>query len=415
MAITQSSANTFSTLNGNFKQVYADKLENLIPENVKLMTMIKFAAKAKTGDLYHQPVILQQEHGITFATSEDDAINLNAAVSGAIRDASIRGNVAVLRSNLGYAAASRAAGGDAKAFEDATKFLVANMLRSMAKKLEIEMLYGQIGYGAVAAGGVSTNTIVIATAEWAPGIWSGAEGMPIEIRDASGATSRGEFTITAVDMDLRRLTLSASAATAGVVATDVLWHKGAYGKEFAGIHKIISTTSGSLFGISVVDYNLFKGNSYSASSAALSFTKLNKAATRGIEKGQQGKLVALVNPRGWADMLNDQAALRKYDQSYSKKKMENGAEALEFSSQNGLIEIHASTFVKEGYAYLLSMDEFMRVGSSDVTFKRPGREDEFFLDRPDSMAYELRLFTDQALFCSAPGRNTLITGVVNAA
>lgn len=413
MAITQSTANEFATLNGNFKQVYADKLENLIPENVKLMTMIRFSEKAKTGDLYHQPVILQQEHGITFATSEDDAINLNAAVSGAIRDATIRGNVAVLRSNLGYAAASRAAGGGARAFEDATKFLVANMLRSMAKKLEIEMLYGQMGYGAVASS--STNTLIVTTAEWAPGIWAGAEGMPVEIRDTTGATSRGTFVITAVDMDLRKLTFDASVAAAGVVATDVIWHKGAYGKEFAGVHKIITTSTGTLFGISVTDYNLFKGNSYSASSAALSFSKLNKAATRGVEKGQQGKLVAMVNPRGWADMLNDQAALRKYDSSYSKKKMDNGAEALEFSSQNGLIEIHSSTFVKEGYAYLLSMDEFMRVGSSDVTFKRPGRGDEFFLDRPDSMAYELRLFTDQALFCSAPGRNTLITAIVNAA
>lgn len=415
MAITSQAANTFSSLNGNFKQVYADKLENLIPENVLLMSMIKFDQKAKTGDNYHQPVILQQEHGITFASSEDDAVNLNAPVSGAIRDATIKGNVAVLRANLGYAAASRAAGGGAKAFEDATKFLVANMLRSMAKKLEIEMLYGQVGYGTVASGGVSTNTIIITTSEWAPGIWSGAEGMPIEIRDVAGTTSRGEFVINAVDMDLRKLTLSASAAVAGVIATDVIWHKGAYGKEFAGVHQILTQATGTLFGISVTDYNLFKGNSYSAGTAAISFAKLNKAATRGVEKGQQGKLVALVNPRGWADMLNDQAALRRYDQSYSKKKMENGAEALEFNSQNGMIEIHASNFVKEGYAYLLSMDEFARIGSSDVTFKRPGREDEFFLDRPDSMAYELRLFTDQALFCSAPGRNTLITGVVNAA
>lgn len=412
MAITTQTSNTFDSLNGNFKQVYAAKLENLIPENVKLMTMIKFAEKAKTGDLYHQPVILQQEHGITFATSEDDAINLNPAVAGAIRDATIRGNVAVLRSNLGYAAASRAAGGGAKAFEDATKFLVANMLRSMAKKIEIEMLYGQNGYGVV--GAVASNVITVSTAEWAPGIWAGSEGMPIEIRNAAGSTSRGNFQIIAVDMDLRNLTLSSSAASAGVVATDIIWHFGAYGKEFVGIHQILTQATGTLFGIDIVSYNLFKGNNYPAGSSALSFSKLNKAATRGVEKGQMGKLVAMVNPRGWADMLNDQAALRRYDGSYTKKKMENGAEALEFNSQNGLIEIHASTFVKEGYAYLLSIDEFMRVGSSDVTFKRPGREDEFFLDRPDSMAYELRLFTDQALFCSAPGRNTLISQIVNA-
>lgn len=413
MAITQQAPNTFESLNANFKQVYASKIENLIPEEVKLMQMIKFAEKARTGNLYNQPVILQQEHGITFGDSDDDAINLNAPVAGAIKNASIRGNIAVLRSQLGYKAASSATSGGPRAFEDSTKFLVANMLRSMAKKLEIEMLYGQVGYGAVAS--VATTVVTIATAEWAPGIWAGSEGMPIEIRDAAGTTSRGEFTIVAVNMDLRSITLNASAAAAGVVATDVIWHKGAYGKEFAGIHQILTQASGSLFGISVTDYNLFKGNSYAAGGSAISFNKLTKAATRGLEKGQMGKLIVMVNPRGWADMMNDQAALRRYDGSYSKKKLENGSEALEFCSQNGVLEIHSSNFVKEGYAYLLSIEEFMRVGSSDVTFKRPGKEDEFFLDRPDSTSYELRLFTDQALFCSAPGRNTVITGIVNQA
>ena len=74
-------------------------------------------------------------------------------------------------------AASRAAQGGTKAFMDATKFLVANMLRSMAKKLEIEMLYGQMGYGVVAS--AAGANVTIQTAEWAPGIWAGAEGMPL--------------------------------------------------------------------------------------------------------------------------------------------------------------------------------------------------------------------------------------------
>ena len=93
-----------------------------------------------------------------------------------------------MRSLLGYVAASRAALGGQKAFMDATKFLVANMLRSMAKKLEIEMLYGQMGYATVDS--ATGAAITITTAEWAPGIWAGAEGMPIEIRSADGLTSR---------------------------------------------------------------------------------------------------------------------------------------------------------------------------------------------------------------------------------
>ena len=302
---------------------------------------------------------------------------------------------------------------------DATKFLVANMLRSMAKKMEIQMLYGQMGYGTIAAQGAGPDAvkITVSTSEWAPGIWAGAEGMPIEIRDALGSTSRGEFKIVSVDMDTRVLTLNAipsGLVFGGPTVGDVIWHKGVYGNDFPGIHKILSQSSGTLFNIDVGTYNLFRGNVFSANAAALSFTKLNLAASRAVEKGLEGPLVAMVNPRAWANMLSDQAALRRYDGSYSSSKLDNGSEKLMFHSQNGMIEIEPSIYVKEGYAYLLSIEDWFRVGSTDMTFKRPGQGEEFFRDLENSAAYELRLYTDQALFCLAPAKNVLITGIVNS-
>ena len=114
-------------------------------------------------------------------------------------------------------------------------------------------------------------------------------------------------------------------------------------------------------------------------------------------------------------MLSDQAALRKYDSSYSPAKAENGSKSLLFHSQNGEIEIEPSIYVKEGYAYLLSLEDWSRVGSTDMTFKRPGQGEEFFRDLENSAAYELRLYSDQAVFCSAPGRNVLVTAIVNSA
>jgi hypothetical protein len=384
----------------------------LIPDGVKLLNKIKFMSKDKQpGNLYHQPIILGLEHGVTFAGSDEDAFNLQAPVAGQVKDAQVKGSPAVLRSLLGYVAASRAALGGQKAFMDATKFLVANMLRSMAKKLEIEMLYGQVGYAVVdsALGAV----ITIETAEWAPGIWAGAEGMPIEIRDPSSGALKASVKVLSVDMAAQTVTCDSSVA-ALIASGDVIWHKGAYGNEFAGIHKILTVASGSLFNIDVGTYNLFRGNSYSAASAALSFTKLGQAATRAVEKGQEGTLLALVNVRSWQNMLTDQAALRKYDQSYSPAKMENGSKSLKFHSQNGEIEIEPSLYVKQGYAYLLNVEDWMRVGSTDITFKRPGQGEEFFRDLENSAAYELRLYTDQALFCQAPGRNTIITDIVNS-
>jgi len=419
-----STSNTFSTpdnvvgnLNGFFKEQYADKLKDLIPEGLKVINAIPFAAKEKQGgNLFHQPVILGMEHGVTFASSDEDAFNLLPAIAGQIKDAQVRGNPMVMRSILGYAAASRAMKGGAQSFMEATKYLVSNMLRSMSKKLEIQMLYGQKGYAGVeSAVLVGTPTLItIADAEWAPGIWAGAEGMPIDIYDSTLATLRGSFVVASVDMDAKTITVTTSAFAAGVTTADVIFHKGAKDHEFAGIHKILETTSGTMFNINVGSYNLFKGNSYPVG-GALSFAKMTKAAARPVEKGLDSKLTVFVNPRGWADLLNDQAALRKYDSSYSPVKVENGSKSIVFHSQNGDLEIVPSIYVKEGYAYGLALDEWSRVGSSDITFKRPGQGEDFFRDLENSAGYEMRLYTDQAVFCCAPGKNVLLTGIVNAA
>jgi hypothetical protein len=405
------SSNTFAdTLNGLFKEAYADKLENLIPEGLKLYKMIEFLPKEKQpGNLYHQPVILGHEHGVTFASSDDDAFNLNAPVAGQIKDAQVRGNPVVLRSVLGYTAASRAAQGGAKAFMDATKFLVANMLRSICKKLEIELLYGQVGYGTVAS--TSGNVITITTAEFAPGIWAGAENMPIEIRDVTGATLRGTANVTSVDLSARTVTVD--LLPAGTTGTDVIWHKGAYGNEFAGVHKILSNAS-TLFNISAASYSLWAGNSYSAGSASLSLAKIERAIAKAVAKGLDSDVTVIVNPATWADLLVEQTALRRFDSSYSADKMDSGAKSIKFYGQNGMISIEPSIYCKEGYAYILDMKEFARVGSTDVTFKRPGMEGNFFRELENSAGVELRCFSDMALFCSAPGRQVLITGIVNS-
>lgn len=400
-------ANTLDTLNGLFKEVYAKDLVDLIPDGVKLLQKIPFAKKdASLGQMYHQPVVLGMEHGVTFAGAGDDAFALNDAVAGQIKDAQVRGTQLVLRSVMGYASAARSSEGGAKAFKQATKFLVGNMLRSVTKKLEIEMLYGQIGYATLAANASASNTITIPAAEWAPGIWAGAENMPIEQRTSAGVLTKS-MKVVSVDFDARTITVDGTATA--IAADDVLWHKGAYGNEFAGIHKIITNT-GTLFGIDASQYTLFKGNTHAAA-GALTFTKIQDAVAKAVEKGLDNDVMVIVNPSVWADLLSDQAALRMYDQSYSASTSENGSKELKFHGQNGVIEIVPSIYCKQGFAYVLSTDEMIRIGSTDVTFKRPGKGDEFFRELDNAAGYELRCYTDQALFCHAPGKNVLISGI----
>lgn len=407
-------SNTFLSLNGMFKEVYADKIEDLVPEGVKLYTAIKFNSKEKApGNLYHQMVSLGLEHGITFAASDDDAFALQAAINSNSKDAQVRGNSAVLRSVLGYAAAARALGGDKKAFMDATKYLVKNMLKSFIRKLEAELMYGQVGYGTVAGtySTASATLIPITTAEWAPGIWAGSENMPIEVRSADGTTSRGTASITAVDIAGRTITVGSGLT--GVIAGDVIWHMGAYGVEFAGLHKIMTNT-GTLFNISASSYSLWKANTYAVGSTALSLSAVENGITLAVAKGLEEDVTLLVHPRTWANLMAERDALRRYDQSYSTEKQVAGSKAIEFHTQTGIIKVVPSTFCKEGYAYLFVEADCVRVGSTEVTFKRPGAEGNFFRDVENSAGYELRAYTDQALFTAAPGKMVLYTGIVNS-
>jgi hypothetical protein len=402
--------NTVSTLNGLFKEVYADKIENLIPEGTKLMQKIPFSARKKElGSLYHQPVVLGLEHGITYAGPTDDAFSLDDAISGVIRDATVQGSQMMLRSRLGIAAASRAAGGEPKAFENATKFLVRNMLRSMARRVEVGLFYGGVGIGEVGSlpGG---NVIGILTSEWAPGIWAGAEKMKVDIYDATSVTLRGTAEVQSVDMDARTVTMV--SLPGGTIVTDKIYFKSANGKEAAGVHKILTNT-GTLFGISAASYNLWKGNEIDLSSNPLSFARVQDAIARAVEKGLDSDVCVFVNPRTWSDLLTEQTALRQYDSSYKVSVAEAGHQEISFYGQNGKVEIIPSIFVKEGFAYVLCLDEMLRIGSTDVTFKRPDQGDTFFRELENAAGYELRAYSDQALLCFSPGKNTLIKGIQN--
>lgn len=351
---------------------------------------------------------------VTFAPSGDDAFELNSAVAGAVKDSQVRGSQMVLRSAMGYGAASRASAGGEKAFESATKFLVGNMLRSVTKKLEIVMLYGQSGLATLDAG--STTTVLkITNASWAPGIWAGAEGMPITLASSVDVPIENS-TITSVDLSAKTLTVAtlggAPAAGVKIFFKDAVVAGPTY-NEMAGLHKILTNT-GSLFNISASSYSLWKGNTYSAGAAALSFAKLQDAIALGVGKGLDSDVSVLVNPDTWADLISDQAAARELDSSYSPAKSENGSKSILFHGQNGMMEIIPSIYVKAGEAFVIDKKCFQRIGSTDVTFDRPGKPGEFFRELEDHAGFELRCYTDQALFCHAPGRNIYISGIVNS-
>lgn len=383
------------------------------------MTKPLFEASNKSNN--GQPVVLGLEHGFTYGGSAGDAFLLNAAVASPNRDAQVKGHELVLVSAISVGAASRSISSKA-AFEQETKRLVQNMLKSTQIRMEIQLMYGQSGIAKVAI--VAGNLLTICASEWAAGIWSGSKNAALEIRSQAGVL-RG--TCNVVKPNLKDQTVEVDVMPAGVsgnvdsenAAADVVYFKGAYNKEFAGLHKIITNTS-TIFNIDAAEFDLFKGNTVlvgtsEAAKAFISFEKVEEAIALCMEKGlTEEDVVCLVNPKHWNKLMTDQAAKRQFDSSYSSEKMENGSKSLIFYGQNGKIEIHASLFVKEGFAYIFPPAELERIGSSDITFERPGFPGKFFREMESANGYELRSYSDQALFTSAPGKMAVLKYIKTA-
>ena len=419
--------NSPSTLTGLFKEVYGDDIKNLIPETSKLTKMFPFVEKEKQeGNKYHQPVIVSAEQGATYAAASAGAFALNDHIASTLQDAQVEGSQILLRAAIGYDAAAKAAKGK-KAFADATELLVENLLESHTKRLELSILYGRsgLGLGDSSVNASATSTVItFTTASWASGIWSGLENAvlnfynnPADTLVSSGADAN--FTITAVSVSARTITVTGTAT--GITALDSAlastgqadaFFLGSHGAEMYGLNSILTNT-GSLFNISAATYGLWAANTSSAGSAQLSMTKILNGISKAAQRGLNESTVVLCNPDGWTNVMSDLAALRKYDGSYDRKKGDNGFESLMFYSQAGEIEVVPYNIVKEGDAFILPKKKVRRLGATEITFKTPGREDEIFLQLPSNAGYEIRSYSDQAIFLETPARATKITSIVN--
>lgn len=403
---------TSDSLNGLFKTVYGE-ISDLIPDNVKLSKAVKFVPKNKqNGGPYNQAVVLKSVHGVTYAGTSGDAVDYNPAVPQATKQASISPAAMFLVDRVPYQALLRTQNLSEGAFEDATKHIVGNMLQSAFNKYEQQCFYGGVGLATVGSVNTSTKVITISTSEWAPGIWVGAEGMKLEGYDATSTTLRsGTMQVTAVDIVNRTITVDALAT--GLVATDLLYEFEAKGNEFIGVHKMISTTSGNIFGLPTQTYSLWRGNQFAVGGAALTFKKISQAIALATAKGVVGSLTLYVNPKTWSDLLTEQTAQRTFHEG-GMIEYSNGAKNIKFYSQNGDIEIVASSFVKEGNAYALDLATFLKVGSQDLTFEHPLKKGKFIEPLEGSTAAQIIAYCDSALFCSKLGHNIVFSGIVNS-
>ena len=420
-----------SQLNGMFKEVYASNVENLIPDVAIMQKAIPFNEKEKIGEAYNQPVKLTASQGVTYASADAGAFALNTPVALTTKNAIVKGSQMLLRDRMSYDAAAKSSHGSTKSFVESTRYLVDSMMETMAKRLEISMLYGGGNLGEVdsSSNASATSTVLtFAAAQWAVGIWSGLENTQLNFYSedttliSSGADSI--FVVSTMDVDARTVTVTGTAT--GITALDAgiaagspanetsAYFYGSFGNEMAGLNKIITNT-GTLFNIDAATYNLWKGNTHTAS-GTLSLSDIYAGVSKAVGRGLNENVTTYVNPDTWKDLSSDLAAQRTLDSSYSTSNQKSGQESITYYGQNGKIDIVSHNCVKGGDAFVVPLKRIKRIGASDIRFRPFGgsADERFFLELSDNAGYELRTYSDQAIFSECPAKMVKITGFTNS-
>lgn len=409
-----------NTLNGFFKKRYGN-YHDLLPDFSIISDDIKFERRDRTGASYSLPVQLRRSMGWTFAggANSGTAFALNPVVSGQTQEALITPTEFVARDQYSYGVAFRAQGSE-QAFGDAVDKSFQVMMNSASFALEMALLYGGSSIGTVDTGGISgsgtTRTLTISKASWAPGLWSQMEGGSVDVYDPTLVTKRNsnaDITVTTITIGSRQILVTGNSTDMSALTVgDVIVPKGWVGNVFNGLD-VFTQNTGTLQGINAATYGTWKGNTFNAGNAAMSFGKVNSAASLSAVRAGMQRLALYVNTYAWADMSTDIAALRTVDKT-EKGETVIGTNKIKYIGPNGEVDVRSHPMVKAGEAFLVPVDSFKRIGSTDLTFNLPDLgEEKFFRQLAENAGFELRAYWDQALFGTDPQACVKITNIVN--
>lgn len=401
-------AEDFSALH---KVAYGEGVPELVPDIAVIQKDIKFNESALLGDYFEQAVRLSLPGGFTRAKGDGTAgaFTLNGATGGTQAKAKIYGYQMVLQDQMAYEDISKAANAGPQAYKKSTAMFWEGMQLSMRKMLEINLLYGNVGIGLISGYTSGDPSITISASDWAPQIWAGLEGATIDVMNGTTSTVRGSVTISSVDIDNRKITIS--AAVTGAAAGDTVYFKGGYLKEMYGLYSILSNT-GTLFNISATTYTNWKASSHTVS-GAFSFQALKKGLGKGMAKGLMYPINVYCSIGAFDDLLGDIQALRSVDKS-EVRKIELGQDEVVYKYAGVAASIKPHAMVKQGHAMGVVPQFTKRVGSADFAFGMPGRTDgKIFFDLESTAAVEGRAYTHQGIFCEMPAVSVLWTSITN--
>lgn len=369
-------ANTLTSIQTALMYVQENVLKDLKPKS----SIIYDSAPMKPGDMlgrkHLSPVVLSYELGFTFG--DGDAFAYNDDVAGVYEEIEIDCNPVVLKSRLSVEAADRMAHSSKSALSHVA-LRAGQMKLSLLKMAEIEMLHGRSASGlGVISGNPSVNTspnpdqatVIFTAASWAPGIWSGMEGVKLDCYNgASKINAEGDLTLVSVDFDAKSIIVSGTNQDLTDLADGyTIIFKGSYGKGQYGI-KYQLDTSGSVFGIDNSVYALRKAVEHDVASGNLVMAEILKGRGKAVARaGLDEDAVLYVSIATFENLNSDMSLARVLDSSYKPAKGENGHKGLVFHGQAGSVEVIAHPMMMEGDAFLIPKKGLRRIGSVDITF-----------------------------------------------
>jgi len=428
------------------KEQYLSKgLQDVRPDFTVLMSTVPFVGGSeKAGSELIWPVVTSREHGFTALGQDGLNVDLKAATKARVSRAKVVSYPFMGRTQIDNVAVSRAKQGP-QAFVNALEYKISNLQESFVILNEQELLYGQAGLGklkagsnikaattkallsaavasaseAVAPGANDWVQIVIDEAEFADHIWIGSEDMELQVSSVLGVSTGVQLRVDEYDIETR--TLVCEVIAAGTLASGELLHRNGFlGNTGPGLQTIFSQTSGTLLGIAQAGNPLWKVAQYGAA-GVLSFEKVAEAVARAVGRGLAEKITLHVHPLVFASLMPDFNTLKATGSDYKSrifttssevKKLEHGVYGITFIVGSVEVVLVANPFIKIGHAFGVADGELMRCGSSDITYKIPGEEQEKYFHRLDNIAgLELRVFSDQALFSVSLNKHLHISGI----
>jgi hypothetical protein len=421
-------------MNALFKDQYSKQVTDALPTYSYVLSNVAFVGGSeKAGRELKQPIILSRVHGFTCQGTDDVSTTLRKPTTAVNDVASVRSCAYTGRQFVTQTVLARASGG-AASFVEATSYVVQNLQESFAHMIESQHLYGLDSYGLVASGSeasatvdgvtftngvnVANKAVRIAVAEFAEGLWMGADGMPVDlVNPATGAVVFSGI-VASTDPIFGVLFFEDISTMPADPRGFAFYRAGYKDVEVPGIFSILKNT-GTLYGINSVTRRLWRANQFNAA-GNLNFNSLQQAVTRSMGRGLADKLALHVNPRVFGSIIPDFNTVkdtgatfksRVFNESSEVKDLVHGAQKLKFYVAGQETEIISNPMIKAGYAIGLEESALVRVGSTTATFDLPGSEGVYFRPLQDESAVELRIYCDEAIFSRKNNGHLIISGI----